>query len=201
MTESVYDDAGQLIKVIDPLERESVTEYDGLGRVTKSYAPDPTSLGGTSDERATVSYEYDVAGNLTKQEQLGTNIDPREYEYDRLNRTVKESRHSGEPIIYEYDDAGNQVTLIDPLANKWSWTYTNQNRIKTKKRVDATTDNQEDYEYDLSGNLVMKSGYAYSVKYYYDDANRLTDEIGHYDPVAGSATDYHLEWEYDQRGA
>ena len=46
----------------------------------------------------------------------------------------------------------------------------------------------------------MKSGYAYSVKYYYDDANRLTDEIGLYDPVAGSATDYHLEWEYDQRG-
>lgn len=115
---------GQLLSVIDPLNRTTVYSYDTLGNIVNVVrpfgSPDAVSSSSTYDPRFnhrssmtdplghTTNFSFDAAGNLI------TTIDAL-----KNKSTV------------QYDNSGEIVTASDPLGNTTQYTYANGNLVKT----------------------------------------------------------------------
>jgi YD repeat-containing protein len=185
-TTYAYDPNGNLLQVTDRASRLTFYEYDALDRRTaeiRNYRPGEPS---SSDVNVTTRYEYDRAGNLRFV------TDPRgvvtEYRYDAADRRVRQIQNAapGEPhdgntnvtTVYEYDDVGNLVRMIDPNGHPTTYTYDGLNRLV------ATTDAEEHtvhLGYDRVGNLTERvDARGYATTYAYDGLNRpitVTDAL------------------------
>lgn len=134
-TETIYSSTGLVWKNIDPMGRESETEYDSAGRSVAAWLPDPVSgvvNRATPNNHLTGSPRaqtaYDKTGNVT------VSINPLgfrwEYEYDARNRRTLELQPTvtqteiiaGAPqetafqhpeIITAYDGVGNPIAVTD----------------------------------------------------------------------------------------
>ncbi|MCG8450021.1 MAG: DUF6531 domain-containing protein, partial [Pirellulales bacterium] len=130
-TRSLYDVAGQLVAVTDALGRAGYTLYDKRGRQKKVRTPDPDGNG--PQLAAESEFKYDAAGNLIEQ------IDPRGYkttfEYDELNRLVKES-FTETRIIDDQDGKTNSATDSQTV---YRWAPTETNGLEGSFGHDATT--------------------------------------------------------------
>ena len=90
----------------------------------------------------TISYEYDLAGNvLTMTDWNGTTT----YSYDNIYQLTSQTLPNNQTITYSYDPAGNRIT-----QNSLTYSYNNLNQLISKS--DGTT-----YTYDLNGNLTTKT--------------------------------------------
>gem|GEM_PF-5880219 len=141
ITEYEYDDAARPIKVIDPLDHETTTVYDDVGRpvsVTR-FAHDAT-------HQETMTMSYDALGRLTERTRPvgGLATDPStKYLYDRLGRML-EVDESGLKTNYTYNAADQITTVTGPNALDLSYSYDGFGRVLTITR-------QSDCQADFTG--------------------------------------------------
>lgn len=119
--------------------------YDAADQVTSLEEPKDAA---TSDARVT-TYTYDKVGNLkTTTEPKGnlTTSDSTDYvttnNYDAIYQLTSVVNADNDKISYEYDNAGNVVTVIDPKKNATTDTtdYTTKTAYDLDHRVTAVTD-------------------------------------------------------------
>ncbi|MDF5751879.1 polymorphic toxin-type HINT domain-containing protein [Spongiactinospora sp. TRM90649] len=120
------DNNGQITSTTDNLGRRTRMAYDDSGRQTEI-----TDAGGK-----TTKTEYDKAGNPIKETNAVGGVTTWKYDDDGLLVAVTEPRGNVEgadpdryTTRYEYDRAGNQTKIIDPLGNASTATYDGVNRL------------------------------------------------------------------------
>jgi len=188
VTQSVYDNVGNTIATIDPLNHRTDITYDSRNRKVRTAgpaAPDVTTGGMT---RPMTDYTYDGVGNVL------TVTDPRNYIttslYDAANRKIKVtapavplSGHADyvSPVTQSiYDKVGNVLQVIDPNGHTTTNTYDPVNRLLT------TTDGAGitvTYQYDAVGNRTqVKDEKGNATNFTYDGLKRstsITDALAH----------------------
>ncbi len=175
-----YDGANNLTHKFDRNSRETRYDYDALNRLRTE-----TWIGGGN----TISYDYDLLGNLTT---VSDQFSRLVFTYDNRDRTetVDNTGTPGAPNVvlnYSYDAAGNVVAVTDTIDGAagalTSYSYDDLDRLTqltqsglgiSDKRVNFTYNRLGQYTAinrysDLSGTqLVIGTDYAY------DGQNRLT---------------------------
>ncbi len=177
ITRFQYDAVGQQIATIDPLLRVTRSEFDRLGRLTKSTDPDPDGAGPLSPHATT--FAYDAAGQLLLKNNGANEIagahETDRYAYDPQGRLIRSEDGRGDVTTRRYDAAGNLVKLVDPADNATTYAYDNLDRMLTE----TTTAGVRQFIYDANGNLgytVDRNGRAIKSAYTRDDQVSATWE-------------------------
>jgi len=199
-------------------------QYGADGRLTRYQAQcegGACSFDRYSFDNRIVNYEYDDAGNLTRElvDRDGDGGPDRVtvYEYDGAGKvTWWRSDADGDGIAegvgsYEYDAAGNITQELlyengDPRPRQVSYEYGDDNRLTRREDIgaDGKLNGIDTREYDAQGNLLRESsetgdGHVYGISAYrYDTMGHRTrmEEDGDGDGVVDSIT----SWEYDANG-
>ncbi len=154
-----YNDAGYVTKVIYPNGMATAYEYDNINRVTSAV----TSVG--TQRAESVLYEYDSAGNVTKETRNG---EATEYTYDSLNRLQSVTYSDGTSVEYEYDALNNRTKDTYSNGDVRVYEYGKDNRLTQVKLNGDVTDT---YEYNADGAVVSHNNKTYT----YDEWNRLAN--------------------------
>ncbi|MBI3871408.1 MAG: VWA domain-containing protein [Verrucomicrobia bacterium] len=165
VTRFVLDEAGQRVRQVDGLGRETHCEYDALGRRVRRQLP------GGESERAV----YDAAGNPIWK----TNFNGRviRQDYDARNRLLRRTEVGpvGETQLaaFLYTQTGLRAFQEDPSGATF-YTYDDFDRMRTK---DKPGWGRLDYEYLADGRLVSTwvraAGEEWETRYEYDMLGRL----------------------------
>ena len=117
----------------------------------------------------TTRFTYDTTGNLiTVSDKESKNTS---YQYDSLNRRIRETDPAGQVIEYTYDDRGNLLSLKDPKSGLTQFAYDRNNRPTGETRPMGE---QTIYTYDSAGNLKHKIDTENrKIENTYDSAGRL----------------------------
>ncbi|OGL47349.1 MAG: hypothetical protein A2W05_00960, partial [Candidatus Schekmanbacteria bacterium RBG_16_38_10] len=162
-----YNVLGNLTKVIDANNNQTIITYDTLSRKTSMDDPDMGHW----------EYQYDANGNLTYQKDAKNQIIT--FEYDALNRIKKKIYPDTTYIEYRYDESfstnpkGMLTTLID-FSGTTKYYYDKLGRtIKTVKTIDAV-DYTTETTYDSLGRIeTIKYPDNTPIKYEYDSGGNL----------------------------
>jgi RHS repeat-associated protein len=157
-------------KIINPLGHETTFQYDSLGRhtgVTDHLGKQTTYLYDDIDRRTrTTLPDPDGTGPLTASV---TNV-----VYNRQDKVYSQTDAQGGVTYFTYDDAGNLLTLKDPVNNTPSFAYDALGRMtmETNQLGDARS-----YYYDGAGRLGRRVDRNEQVlQFAYDELNRTTSE-------------------------
>lgn len=209
ITTSTYDAVGRLETATDP---QGITTYTydqngnptstnrtGIGTTAATFDSVNRMLTGTDPRGKTTSYTYDLNGNRTAViTPLGNKTS---FTYDASNRvkTMIDPRGNVAGAIaadytttHNYDVAGNELSIVNPLGQTVTKTYTRtatlesvkdaRNNITTYgydtndrvKTVVAPGQGTTTYTYNTAGRLTQRSdGLLHLTKYEYDLAGRL----------------------------
>lgn len=188
--EYIYDAAGNKILDRDGNGRWTRFGYDNLNRLVQVWDAlnvDQVTRQPKTDAKST-QYRYDAAGNRTAV------IDARgkttSFEYDAMNRLVREVNPVLDAQQYLYDVAGQMTESINGNGALRTYTYDLRGNV-IKVENDESCDNIR-YEYDQVGRKVAVQNELGTVRYQYDLAGRLLQETDPY----GNATAYR----YDPNG-
>ncbi len=183
-----------------PMEEVSGTGDDAI-RVAKLYSGD------VLDWEIVINPESLNSSGLLL-ESPATPIDQRksvitDYDYDELDRLVRETNAAGGVIEYRYDGNGNRVLLRDPVGNITTWVYDELDRVKEERDpfynidfasvdqaiADLTNSSAADCVTDSPANHVSLTCYtpegnvakeidrnARRIEYTYDFASNLIEE-------------------------
>ena len=179
-----YDDAGRLIRTVHPDGRESLTEYNSIGKRSASVDGDGRRTEYEYDENGNLtrtlyfdgteeSHTYDANGNkLSTTDREGNTIS---YEYDAMNRVVKTTFPDSTFTQTEYDVLGQVTAQVDAQGNRTEFEYDEVGR----KVLERNGLGQEtSYTYDAVGNVTHVTGpNGETVEYVYDDLGRKTDTL------------------------
>jgi RHS repeat-associated protein len=154
----------------------------------------------TSADGVEVSYDYDTAGNTTKETVAGADGGTRTFAYNPKDATcggfqgqrceVKDANGKATRFSYDakgnlskvtppaplgttsytYDSLGRAETAVDGRGIKTVYTYDNRDRITKVSSTNATVA----YAYDGDGNLKQRSDSTGITKYDFDPLNRET---------------------------
>jgi RHS repeat-associated protein len=179
-----YNNLGQRQTMTD-VSGVTTYDYDNRNRLQSKQTP-----------FGTLSYTYNLTGNLKTLRSSNANGVSVDYSYDKLNRlkTVKDNRLAAgaDTTSYTYDGVGNLESYSYPNAVTTSYNYNSLNRLTTLTVSNGTT-NLASYAYTLgaSGNRekVVENNQR-TVNYSYDDLYRLTREAITNDPNANGQVDY-----------
>lgn len=199
-----YDEAGNLVKIIDSDGNITSTEYNSMGKVSvatdekgRQTSYDYDDLGNlvkiTYADGTSESFTYDREGNnLTATDRLGRTVTMKydkvgnllaktypngavvSYAYDANYNLVSETSTSGGTTKYEYDKIGRNTAIIDALGNRTGFAYNSHSQLESM--TDAK-DNVHTYTYDDNGNRI-KTTYpdGSSVSSAYDARGRVTSQ-------------------------
>ncbi len=220
-----YNEEGQLIQetrvVVDYYEEITDYEYDGDKLIHKEqtrYNNSNVSISEGED-----GPYVDIKKNKTIIPEVVTTVDY-VYDGDKLVRETQENEIFKYDRVYEYDDSGVMVAMINDsewnlyvetpykLYTKTLYTYDSEGRVIKEDEYywdgnslgDLYTSNT--YEYDSDGNLIQKVMYDsrydsnYIDTYEYDDygsLSKMTVSCLHLDPKMPKSTDYTFEYFYD----
>jgi RHS repeat-associated protein/uncharacterized repeat protein (TIGR01451 family) len=155
-----YDPVGSQTNLTDANSHVTTYTYDELNRLTT--VTDPLTN--------TTTYVYDAVGNrtvITDALGYGTNFD-----YDDLNRlTDIDYPHPDTDVSFTYDGVGNRLSMLDGTGTT-SYDYDDLYQVITV----TTPAGALGYRYDNVGNrtdMIYPDGNT--VRYSYDDANRLRE--------------------------
>ncbi|MES2322525.1 MAG: RHS repeat-associated core domain-containing protein [Pseudomonadota bacterium] len=131
-TEYVYDEAGQLARIISPDGSFHIYSYDDAQRLT-----------GIRDSNGNqLTFTLDNAGNVHKREVRGVEgnlVFQRMLWYDPLGRLEKSQRDPLDPgYRYQYDRTGNRTTVTDPLGHTSKTDFDNFGRAVKETQPPAT---------------------------------------------------------------
>lgn len=171
ITQFTYDNAGDLLTLIDGKGLTNQWIYDQFGRVTNKvdaanntlfvYKYDPLNrlTNRWSIAKSNTVYKYDPVGNLTNVVYLKATVIPSTtnivLSYDALNRLTSMVDGVG-ATVYNYDGAGQLLSEEGPWSSD-TVSYTYQNRLRTGLSVSAP------------------NASAWTQSYAYDDMRRLTN--------------------------
>lgn len=147
-TESVtYAPGGQIASLTDGQGNVSTFEYDGFGRPSKQFYPNPTG-GGTS----TSDYEqttYDLYGRVASTRNRAGDVTT--ITTDALNRpTLIDAPAGAQDLAYVYDNLGRATSVAVPAAQTNGRTYDALGRLTEETSL---TFGAVGYQYDAAGNL------------------------------------------------
>jgi RHS repeat-associated protein len=227
-TYSNFDGLGNPQTVTDPNGNSTTFTYDTNGRVLTILAPGDTSStqyfyvggscgascggGGKIDhiilpEGNTVSYTYDVMGNLSSvkdnanntinytydsegnklaeqiKDSTGTLQKSLSYSYDALNQLSKITNPDSTYTQYGYDARGNRTSLRTPNATQTTYSYDALSRLGTVTQPGTVT---TIYGYDSNNNRTsVKDANNNTTTYKYDDKGMVYRVIS---PDTGTTT-------------
>jgi len=206
-----YDDASHQTGVrrydsADTLMTYGKTEYDELGRVTKTrQKASPAGADGSSD--AVTESQYDGDGRLVTQIVWydASNANTSTYAYDGAGRQTAITNPDGLVTTYGFDGDSHRTSAIDANSNTTSYAYDADGRQVT------VTNALGDYtvtEYDQRGLQTQVSQYASGgviqaqSKYEYDIAGKQTLSRRMADPGGSidNSKDYVVKTYYDAAG-
>lgn len=172
----VYDNRGLCVKEINPLGGITLNYYDFAGRLTNTVKPNAYSDTGTLQTMNNTEYVYNCKDLVVKkiEHYLADGAS------ERSNVTVSEAT---------YDANGNMLTEKDALGNTTTYTYTPNNKVKTKLTAQSAEDGLTytlQYMYNGMGQVVSTTnanGVVTTVTY---DAlnNVLTKNVSQGDETA-----------------
>jgi len=184
-----YDEAGRPFNIIKGNGIKSTYLYDAAGRI--SAIEDPGN-----PDNSIFFYKYDANGNIVKAESVnGSQI----FAYDALNRLTSWTDEVGSITTYAYDAVGNLTkkgnkTYTYNAANEitnsgfacdsngnvtsdgnFNYQYNSENQlVKVTKVSDGST--VATYEYNYRGLRVAKTTADGTIRYHWDDKDRLVRE-------------------------
>jgi RHS repeat-associated protein len=158
-----YDNVGNITNITDSIlsTRSQTFFYDDLDRLTQAQ----------SNVYSTITYQYNVIGNMTYNSQVGS------YTYwKQYYRTKPHAVYNAGPYFYRYDANGNMT-----FATGKTITYNYDNMPKS---INSTT-----FVYDYSGQRVKKNSTVYignlyectggtCTKYIFAGSNRVAMKTG-----------------------
>ena len=140
--------------------------YDVMGRLERR----------SDGQNGAISYEYDLAGNLTG---VTTPSGTVSAAYDALNRLETISDSVTGTTRYRYDPVGNLAEVSYPNGTNAEYSYDSLNRLVelTHSGSDGTTIASYAYTLDANGNRTRVEEFdGRSVDYVYDAAGKLLQE-------------------------
>jgi YD repeat-containing protein len=172
-----YDAFGRLSRKTDFKGQVTEFDYDSFGRViAKNLYP-----AGATEPGQTVSFAYDIQGNLTSilDRQTSGQVSQVTYEYDSENRPV--SIRSPEGVLhYEYDPAtGRKIRTRTDSGTETIYGYDALNRLATvsgvENREGEIVTNVTSYAYTAVGSRdAVSLPNGVTTRYAYNTLNRLT---------------------------
>ncbi|SHI03027.1 RHS repeat-associated core domain-containing protein [Desulfofustis glycolicus] len=166
-TERSYDEAGNLVSLINELGRETTSVYDGLDRLTALIRPGAVTTG----------FAYDVHDN--EREVVDDNGITTVFSYNDFGRKVEEQSPDRGTILFSYDEADNLIARTDGNQVTTVYDYDALNRLVAKSYPHPQ--NNVTYHYDQGVNGIgkltgMTDGTGTS-SYTYNHHGELTEEI------------------------
>lgn len=170
----------------------SYLKYDGLDRQVLQIRKEGDTADIIDGSDAVTQYTYDAVGNrLTMTEPNGNTMN---WDYDDINRTVKQTNAAGDIDLIAYDGVDNVTTTTAANGNVTTNTYDVLDRLI---KVEDSVDLAATFTYDPVGNRLTEiDGNGNGVSNEYDAIYRLTkvtDALGEassftYDPVGNLLT-------------
>jgi|CXWL01.1.fsa_nt_gi RHS repeat-associated protein len=184
-----YTDNGQRASMQDASGLTTYT-YNNLGRLIEKASP-----------QGSLSYSYDLAGNLASIQSSHVNGVSIDYAYDGLNRLASVTDNNLVPgtTTYNYDGVGNLAGYSYPNGVATSYIYSSLNRL-TQMTLDKSGTPLASYTYTLgaTGNrLSVAELGGRTVNYTYDSLYLLTRETVSADP---NAINGQVDYVYDPVG-
>ncbi|HMJ87007.1 MAG TPA: RHS repeat-associated core domain-containing protein, partial [Vicinamibacterales bacterium] len=194
VTTMTHDDAAHKETLTDPRGKQTVTEYDAMGRKARVTDAAGNRLELTYDGKSNVSearlvavrqdgttetfstkYQYDAKNRITAIIDAGDPLKPliASYRYDVRGNRTEETDYEGHTRRFEYDLRGNKAKQIDPQGGVTEYKYDDANRPLSVKDANG---NETTYTYDAEGHLVTEKrtdGATWTYTYD-DDGNRAT---------------------------
>ena len=143
---------------IDGLGRSTQSQWDALGRETERRLP------ATDAGQRVLSWTYDVFGNSLSETDADAHTTS--HVYDAFNRRI---RSTGPPVpgavaghqrSFGYDGNDNLIEQIDARGTVTTYSYDDLNR-RVGERVEVQDDSfEQDWRYDVAGNLVASTDRA-----------------------------------------
>ena len=152
-------------------------KYDGRDRLIIEIHKEGDTADVIDPSDAVTRYAYDANGNRLSLKEPNGNMTT--FNYDPLNRLVKQTNAAGEMTINTYDGVGNLITRTDPNTNIVTNTYDALNRLI---QVDDRVGRVVSYGYDSENNRVSETDGNGNVTLSEYDAlhrvTRVTDSLG-----------------------
>ncbi len=197
--------------------RETTTtySYDEQSRVTKTVMPGHRDAVSGTDHQQQVVQTYDVDGNVATTEvsdALGNDASRvTSYEYDDHNRMTRVTDPLGNQVVYEYDQFGNQTSMVDAGGTRTEFAYTARNKVAEVRLRDPDSTQTSGflvtmaYAYDAAGRLVATydaMGRKVVIDYFHDDLVAKKTLTTFKRPGESQETPYVLEqYTYDKAGS
>jgi RHS repeat-associated protein len=177
-----YDDAGRLIRVLDPISRVTSYTYDDLNRLVMTELPDPD--GPLGEGVPTIVNSYDIASNLIARiDPLGNSTT---FDYDTLYRLVARTDpdpDGGGPLLspvttMTYDAESQLTSISDPLLRTMTFEHDRLGRVTREIYPDPDGSGPDtspliSHTYDAVGNRLSTVDPLGNVtRFEYDDDNR-----------------------------
>lgn len=199
-----YDDAGNLVQIIDSDGNITTTEYNSIGKVAvatdekvRQTSYDYDDLGNLSkitySDGTFEKFTYDNEGNnLTATDRLGRTVTMKydkvgnllsktypngalvKYSYDKNYNLISTINASGNETKYEYDKICRNTAIIDALGNRTEFTYNSHSQLASMTDAKGNT---YTYSYDDNGNRISTEFPDHStVSSTYDARGRVTSQ-------------------------
>lgn len=162
-------------------EVEKNHSYNEDGRLVSTDVTEKNESG-TVTKESSVTYSYDVAGNmLTEESTSGGSIEESNVlSYNEFNQLTKlVSKDSADTVTsnkdYTYDNSGNRVSENDTVTGKVvTQSYDAENRLKkVEGRTGDTVEYTQINRYNGSGQRIEKKEGTNTTNYYYDGTKVL----------------------------
>ena len=196
----LYDAAGRVTRITDPLSEFATISYSGHTRTVTdpenhatvySYADLPglpTTL--TDAQSHAASYTYDPVGRLTTVSYLGRT---QSYSYDGLDHILSEEHPETGLIQFTYDTA-NRLSLKTWGGSTESYAYNSSGQLVSTQGAETVT-----YVYDDMGavnSVTGSSGWSRSAITYNDFGGVIHESV----TIPGLPGSKSLSYEYDDEG-
>ncbi|WP_426994316.1 RHS repeat domain-containing protein [Methylomonas sp. CM2] len=191
-TDFYYDHNGNVTRSVDNGGRETLTDYDALGRPVKTVGPVHDALG-LAGIRQVTETQYTALGDVQKIRAgyrsatgVETLTDQAIYAYDDFGRVIEQTDALGHTTRWVYDAHGQPVRRESANGHIVEWEYDHsRNGLLTRQtaKLNATdpAPHVTDYRYDELGQVTGVDAPEVSYDYSYDNAQRLasvTDSRG-----------------------
>ena len=213
VSQSIYNIAGEMEDVVDPLAKIDRTEYDDAGRVTQvtmNYGQSPTEVTSTEYEDGLMSKQIadnSTTGNQETTYTYGVTLTNSEIASNDLLQSVTYP-DSGE-VIYEYNRQGDQITMTDQNGTVHDYEYDQLGRrFKDKvtvgtdvddsvQRIETAYDNRMRVEKVTSYDAPSGGDVTSQVQYQYNDFSQVMTEYQQHGEEVNTSTSPNVQYAYE----
>ncbi len=182
------------------------TDYDALGRITKTTNPDGTyrtiNYNGwtetvTDENNHAKDYIKDAYGRITQiKEHNNGQIYTTNYQYDVLNNLIQITNNQLQMTSIGYDTLSRKTTMTDPQMGTWGYTYDANGNLKTQTDAKGRI---TEMQYDALNRLIHKtypdaddSSIVYTSTYTYDNRDHAKGLL-----ITVQTPDNRIDYAYD----